>query len=467
VPELHLKSTGSITESTPSIKVKIWLKDVVGLDRAIVFTIFARVWQSAAGLITIFLIAHLLSPVEQGYYYTFISLVALQIVFELGFSFVIQQMASHERANLDISPDYQVSGDPVAHARLASVLQKTVRWYSIAAVLMAGSLILAGFYFFSHHQRGSAEAGWKTPWCCVALAASLTFQIDPILAFLEGCGYVANVARLRMAQAILGSLLAWSALILHHGLYAPAMMITGIATAGIAWLYRRRHFLLSLLRHDPGEHLIEWRREVWPFQWKIAVSWISGYFIFQLFNPVLFAYRGAVSAGQMGMSLNVATALQTIAISWINTKSAPFGTMIARRQFVQLDKIFFKSLRQSITVCGIGALLLLAGLTLISHEGFAFAHRLLPPLDVGLLLCAVTTNIVVFAEALYLRAHKQEKFLLNSVLTALFVSVSTLYLGRLYGAGGMIVGYLITVVVISLGQGTYTFLKYRKIWHAE
>lgn len=449
-----------------TVHLKRWLKDVVGLDRAIVFTIFARVWQSAAGLITIFLIARLLSPVEQGYYYTFISLVALQIVFELGFSFVIQQMASHERATLVISPDYKISGDPIAHARLASVLKKTVRWYSIAAVLMAGFLIFAGFHFFSKNH-GSLDVSWKTPWCCVALAASLTFQIDPILAFLEGCGYVANVARLRMAQAILGSLLAWSALITHHGLYAPAMMITGIATGGIAWLYRRRHFLLSLLRHDPGEHHIQWRTEVWPFQWKIAISWISGYFIFQLFNPVLFAYRGAVSAGQMGMSLNVASALQTIAISWINTKSAPFGTMIARKQYVQLDQIFFRSLRQSITVCMFGATILFAGIIFINYKNIAFSHRLLPPLDVALLLCAITTNIVVFAEALYLRAHKQEKFLLNSILTALFVSLSTLYLGRLYGARGMIVGYLITVLVVSLGQGTYTFLKYRKIWHAE
>ncbi len=45
---------------------------------------------------------------------------------------------------------------------------------------------------------------------------------------------------------------------------------------------------------------ISWRREVWPFQWKIAVSWLCDYFIFQLFTPVLFAFRGPVEAGQDG-----------------------------------------------------------------------------------------------------------------------------------------------------------------------
>src|ERR1700760_3332393 len=89
----------------------IWLKRKLGLNRAILFTTMARGWSSFAGLITVLLIARFLSPPEQGYYYTFGSLVALQIVFELGFSFVILQLASHERAHLTLSSDGRVTGD--------------------------------------------------------------------------------------------------------------------------------------------------------------------------------------------------------------------------------------------------------------------------------------------------------------------------------------------------------------------
>src|SRR5260370_31512190 len=125
-----------------------WLQDVLGLDRAIIFTVLARGWQSLAGLVTIALIARFLSPAEQGYYYTFGSLVALQIVFELGFSFVIQQMASHERAHLFISSDYQVSGNAVNHPRLASVFQKPVRWYSFASAFRALGAHTSVSWFF-------------------------------------------------------------------------------------------------------------------------------------------------------------------------------------------------------------------------------------------------------------------------------------------------------------------------------
>ena len=62
-------------------RIRHWIRRVLGLDRAVGFTVLARFWSSAAGLVTVALIARFLSPAQQGYYYTFGSLVALQIVF--------------------------------------------------------------------------------------------------------------------------------------------------------------------------------------------------------------------------------------------------------------------------------------------------------------------------------------------------------------------------------------------------
>lgn len=323
--------------------VRGWLRNTLGLDKAVGFTILARSWAAIASLVTVGLIARFLTPAEQGYYYTFASLVALQLVFELGFSSVILQMASHETARLSISSDHVVTGDPVAHARLASVLQKSLRWYTVAAVVMCAGLIPAGIYFFADHSDASQHVAWRIPWICDVIAATLTFQIDPVFSFLEGCGYVPQVANTRFRQALTGSILAWAALVLHHGLFAPAMMIFGQALAGGVMLFSRRHLLYSLLRRAPGMDNIRWGKEVWPFQWRIAVSWICGYFVFQLFNPILFAFWGPVAAGQLGMSLSVCNGLASVAVSWISTKAAPFGTMIARRQFAELDSPEFQS----------------------------------------------------------------------------------------------------------------------------
>lgn len=442
------------------------LRRAVGLDRAVVFVVLARGWSSAAGVVTLILIAHFLSAAEQGYYYTFGSLVALQIVFELGFSFVILQMATHECAHLTLSKVGEISGDSVAHARLASVLQKSVRWYSIAALVMLSALVPAGLHFFSVHAQPGLLVSWRLPWFMVAFAASLAFQIDPLFSFLEGCGYVPQVAHTRFWQAFVGSLLAWASLLLHHGLFAPAMMISGQVIVGACWLLTRRGLLLGLFKYPAGDHRIQWGKEVWPFQWRIAVSWICGYFIFQLFNPVLFAYWGPVAAGQMGMSLTIGSALLSIAIAWISTKSAPFGAMIARKEYVLLDRTFFRALAQSALVCISGSATIWTIVFYLNLKHISFAHRVLGPLPFGLLLLTIIGNHIVFSEALYLRAHKQEKFLMISVLNALFMAMSTYVLGKRFGAIGMVSGYLVINTIIGLGLGTYTFLKYRRIWHA-
>jgi len=443
------------------------LRRLLGLDRAVVFTVLARGWSSLAGLITILLIAHTLTGAEQGYYYTFGSLIALQMIFELGFSFVILQMASHECAHLSISKDGQISGDPVAHARLASVLQKSVRWYSLAALLMLCVLIPVGLHFFGHNTHSGQTVAWRGPWWAVAIVTGFAFQIDPLFSFLEGCGFVPQVARTRLWQAVVGSSLAWTAMLVHHGLFAPAMTIGGQVLVGSIWLYTKRKLLLPLFSFHAGDGRIHWWQEVWPFQWRIAISWLCGYFIFQLFNPILFAYWGPTAAGQMGMSLNISNALMAVSIAWVNTKAAPFGSMIARKEYASLDQIFFRTLLQSVAVCFLGSVAIWGAVVYLNLSLSPFAHRVLQPLPFGMLLIATIFNHIVICEAIYLRAHKQEKFLVNSIVGAAFMLLSSYVLGIRFGATGMISGYLVSSTFIGLGAGSYTFFKYRRIWHAE
>ena len=438
---------------------------LLGIDRAVGFTVLARSWNILSGAITVLLIARFLSLSEQGYYYTFASLVSLQVVFELGFSFVILQLAAHESSQLHIESTGEITGDELAHSRLASILQKAVRWYSLAALLMAIALVIAGFHFFSTHGQSQNPVAWKLPWLCAVLAAIFTFQMDPVFSFLEGCGFVAQVARLRLAQGITGTTLAWLAFGQHHGLFAPAAVISGQAVAGFAFLLSKRRLLWPLLTRNSGVHVVGWRNEIWPFQWRMAVSFSSSYLIFPLFNPVLFAYRGAAEAGRMGMSLSIASALGTVAYAWMNTKASPFGKMIARRDFATLDRVFFRTLAQSGALMLGGEAAVLAVMAFIAQHFPRFASRMLPLPTLALLMFAIFLNHLLYCEALYLRAHKREPFLILSILMATLTGACTVLTGRLWGATGVTIGYFICGGVFYLAGGTYIFMKCRSLWH--
>ena len=443
------------------------IKHLTGMDRAIAYTIMGRSWSAMAGIVTVLLIARFLTPNEQGYYYTFSSLVALQIIFELGFSFVVLQLAAHERAQLTFLPDGRVEGNPVAHARLASVLQMSVRWYSIAGLLMAAALLPAGIHFFGVHQPAGLVVVWRLPWCLLVVAAMLAFQIDPVFSFLEGCGYITQVAHRRLIQAVLGSLLAWAALITHHGLYSPAMVILGQVLVGLVYLFFAHvgRLLKDLLFYPAGENHVGWWREIWPFQWRIAISWLCGYVIYSMFNPVLFAYQGPVAAGRMGMSLAIAGALAAVAVAWMSTKASPFGNMIAHGDIAALDKLFFRTLWQSTILLTAGAIAFLAALLIGSRLAPKLAMRLLPPWAFALLLLTTILNHILFSEALYLRAHKREPFLLNSIIIAILVGGATFPLAKFWGENAVVVGYFFLGGLVGLGAGTYVFVTKRREWH--
>ena len=440
------------------------LPHYIGLDRAIAFTVLGRVIQGLGSVGMVLLIVHYLTAAQQGYYYSLWSLVALQSVFELGFSFVVLQVAAHERAHVEFHADGTISGDAKAHFRLASVLQRAVRWYTSAALVMGVVLLVGGSRFFSLQQNPEAPAVWVGPLRVTVIACAITFSIGPVLSFLEGCGQVASVARMRFFQSTVSVASAWTAMLTHHGLYAPAMVLLGQGLVACILLFSRRSLLLPLLRMHVGDRGISWLHEVWPFQWKIAVSWLCDYFIFQLFTPVLFAFRGPVEAGRMGLSMNIVTQLSAMMLAWMTTKAAPFGSLIAKKNISELDRLFFRALRQSISLFAGASLLVLAGVLLAPYIMPRLAQRIESWPIFALLLLTALSSHVVQSEAIYLRAHKCEPFLVQSVLIALATAGSVIVLAKVSGALGVSLAYFVVLGIAGVISATTIFHTKRGQW---
>jgi O-antigen/teichoic acid export membrane protein len=437
------------------------LGHALGMDGAIAYAISARFWTIVSNIVTVALMVRYLSPVEQGYYFTLISLVALQVIFELGFSFVILQHAAHERAHLRILPDGTVEGDDGAHARLASILQLTVRWYSRAGIALAVILVPAGIYFFSKSQPPHVQVHWMAPWLLSAAACVVAFIQDPLFAFFEGCGEVREVAKMRFYQCVVSTVFAWSCMLTYHGLFAPGLTLAASPLVGGVFLWRRRCVLRGLLRHKAGDLAISWRHEVLPFQWRIAVSWICAYFTRQIFTLILFRYRNPVEAGQMGMTISVAGYATSIVLSWITTKAPSFGRLVAQQKFLELDKLFFRTLRQSmwfmLMICGgfMGAVLL------IDRYIPKLASRIVGAEAFGLILLGTVGSVVVQAIAIYLRSFKREPLLWQSVA----VAAGTLVLCRLtvatWGIMGISISYLVCSGMVALAWAGIIFRNWR------
>ena len=441
----------------------------IGVDKSIAYSSGSRVVAAFTGVISIFFISTFLSGVEQGFYYTFGSMISIQVFFELGLTSIITQYVAHEAAHLKIE-DNKLVGDEKYKSRLGSLLHFCVKWYAIISILFFVTLLIAGFVFFNKYGKEHDGVSWQIPWVLVCIGSFIKLFQSPLNSFVTGLGFVKEMSKVGFWQQIILPLSAWLGLAFGFKLYVVG--ISSIIAALIWNIYVHKTliwFLLINLWRVRITDKISYMKEIFPYQWRIAMSWISGYFIFQCFNPVLFATEGAVVAGQMGMTMNVLNQIQTFSMSWINTKVPRMSGLIALKDYVTLDRIFNTTQKQMIGVCLVLVSIMFLGLWILDFTQFTIGNsvlseRFLDLLPLLLMTLPLVRNIYVFSWATYLRCHKKEPYLKNSVVCAVLCIISILTIGRHYGLYGLVSGYC--VIQMALMPWAYNiFVAKKKEFH--
>ena len=133
----------------------------MGVDQTIAFTVISKIIQACGGIITLAFIARFLTKAEQGYYYTFASILAIQIFFELGLCNIIIQFVAHENAVLKWKDNLEFEGPRQAISRLSSLLRFTVRWFAVISMLFLIGLMAIGYLFFEKYGGKNDNVEWK------------------------------------------------------------------------------------------------------------------------------------------------------------------------------------------------------------------------------------------------------------------------------------------------------------------
>lgn len=442
---------------------------LIGIDKAVGFGVINRLWNIIAGPLTIILISQYFTKEEQGYYYTFYSLIGLQVFFELGLLTVIAQFAAHEFAYLSWGPKGTITGNEPHFNRFIDLLGKAFKWYAICGVLLIASLIPAGLFFLKQPANVETELLiWQLPWILTVIGVGCNLLLIPFYGIITGSGDVTSVQKRELLGAITSSLIGWSVIACGGGLFAIPAVTTGSLIVGTIYLLKNKpHLVKSAFSSAFGtlkpNHSVSWWGEVWPMQWKIALSWVSGYFIFQLFTPVLFKYHGSIVAGQMGMTMGIWTAILGICSIWASVKAPVFGKLIATNNWLELDKEFFKILWQSTLIS-----ILICSLTLIIVYGLQeytkIGERLLPLKYIAYLFIALIMQVIINNFAVYLRAHKKEPYLMLSIFAGLLQASCVIVIGRLFSYEGISIGFA-AIQTFLLCPAFIIWLHCKTKWH--
>ncbi|TAJ98774.1 MAG: hypothetical protein EPO36_14215 [Chloroflexota bacterium] len=322
---------------------------------------------------------------------------------------------------------------------------------------------MAGGYAL-FRQPSVAGLDWRYPWFCLAVLASIRFAVSPLFSLLEGCGQLSSVYAYRLWDGTQAIVVTCLAVFFGAKLWTPSLVaLSSIVTASIFLSKWHGRFFLALIRARVDERF-SWHQEVLPLQWRIAVSWACGYFLFQLFTPVVFRYHGPAEAGRLGLTLSLTGLVSSLSSAWIVTKVPTFGRLVARRDWAELDRLAWRAGIGALTVAVLGGLAAVLGIVFLPFVDRTLASRLLDPLTAALFVGPVILQQVTFVQAAYLRAFKREPLLILSVVGATLVGGSTWFLGSHFGARAMAAGYLAISAVILLPVSTWIFIRLRSEW---
>ena len=440
-----------------------------GIDNAILFTSSSSIIGALGNVFSVILVVKYLSGIEQGFYYTFGSIVAIQTFFELGLNNIITQYVAHEVSNLKWEDNHQISGESKYISRLSSLLNFSIKWYLSFAVILLISLLFFGLFFFNRYDTTNGTVSWLLPWVILAIGTTINLIISPFIAFIQGLGKVKEIAKIQFILLLFRFTIVWGGLVFGAKLY-----VLGLSSILVVFLYikiivvKYKKLLTNILKTVIVEK-VNYRKEIFPFQWKIALSWVSGYFIFQLFNPVLFATEGALVAGQMGVTLAALSGILTLSLAWMTTKVPLFSGLIAQKKYTELDSIFNIALKQSVLINFASIVFMLMVVFLIRYynitiDGKPLGNRFLNYIPMLFMMIPVLLNQFIASWAIYLRCHKREPFLINSIVGGILCSLSTVLIGKYFGLIGITSGYCI-ISLLMFPWGYYIFKTKKYEWH--
>jgi len=429
-----------------------------GINNIVFINLIGQFTVFITGPLSLIFITKFVSVEMQGYYYTFFSILSVQTFLELGFSQCIVNFASHEFSFLKISSKGHLSGEEFHISRLLSLLKLSLRWYGIISLLIVTIVSIVGYIFFINQQQYGIN--WIFPWFLLCLGSSLNILLLPITSILEGCNQYLFLGKFRLFLRPISVLSIWVSLYYGFGLYALAISSFASFFYTIIIYLLKWFDLFKQSFTTKIEYIISWKKEILPLQWKIALSWICGYLIFSLFNPVLFAFQGAIIAGKMGITWSLISIINSFANTINGTKVAEYGMLISNKEYKKLDKLWKKSTWQTILLASIGSIIFLLVIFILKSY-FTIGYRFLNIPEIILLLISVIVNQVIFSQNIYLRAHQKEPFLGLFLINALLASFAIVFTAKYLNVFYVCLSYTILLSLTSI-YSTKVFINFKE-----
>lgn len=410
-----------------------------------------------SGPITIALIIRTLNAEEQGIYYGIIPVIGIQAFFELGLLNVLISHAGHASEALADADDSIATAK--ASGRMRELIRASRRWFAWASVLFVFAAIAFGWYTFT---KSGSDVPWQTPLLVIVPIAALTVYFAPSVAILEGAGFRDSVYRFRLLQMLGGSLVVWIALASGWGIWA-LVIATVVQVLFVGYLTQVRHadFFRRFEHAESDAEHFSWIRDVLPQQWRVAASGMAYHLATQFLAIVVLTYHSDAESGRLGMTLSITTAIQMLALAWVQTK------------YPLISSLHGKGDREAAGTLWRRTAVVSSGLLLAAFSGFAamlwslpifqqgWEDRFIEPWLLVVLGIGCLANHLVAIQAFYVLARGANPLIVVSLIGFLSTAVAVWICGYFASTPGVVLAFAGGMTLITLPLHSWAYRQFR------
>ena len=327
-----------------------------------------------SGLLLLPLLLHHLTREDLGFYYILLNLFAIVPLIDFGVAISVDRQVGYAmggaqhlipqgvaRPTEDAPPNYSLVW------KLMDTTRAYYRVLSIALFFVMGavSAIIASF---AAGQTSSPRLAWLATG--IALL-SLVFEIywGWWNTFLCAMNRVQSSARIAFLGYVLR--LAISCALLVGGAGIASVFVSGFVTSFVVrWASRRECLRLLPPRQEPKLSRPEiWNvlKVLWPNSWRVGVQLLSGYLAVNANALICLHFFGLSTNAQYGLSLQIATIIQSMSSVWTSVKWPLISQLRARWDYSGLRQLLRpRVLLQSATFVVGAVVAVMAGPSLVA-----------------------------------------------------------------------------------------------------
>jgi hypothetical protein len=421
------------------------LTSKLGVDGKVASGLLSKLATMMLGPIGSAIIVLKLDGEIQGIYYLFLSIVALRSFFELGVGMSITQIAAHEKIIQ--------SGQAIVHP---AMVLASMRWLRVASVWF-GLLVGAGGAAFLI-SKGYTQFSVLGAWCLFIVVSALRFAFDGVWSILTGADYVKESNYLLLLLQLLLYAIQWTLLLLGTGLYAFALSSLVIFLVQ-SWVVRRKY---SWLFPSPDEVLrdqvAEKRSQLITLLKRSSQTFLTGYFVFQIQQPICFHLVGPLGSAKLGFTQIIGMAFLTVPMIWVQSAFPSVAALVGNGETTtgwnQFKLAWLRALGLTF-LCFVGAVLAME----ILRQFPRFSERLMSRQDGMILFIGLAIQTMASSITYWPRAFKVEPFVLIAYIQMIATPVLLWLLVANYGLTGVglatVASWIIGTIGITLASSRF------------